>query len=142
MNIPHLFATPHSRRDFLRRGGSGLGMIALAGLMQQQGLLATSGPDADLHLHPLAPRAGHSCGKAKSVIWLFMNGGPSQVDTWDYKPELAKSDGKELKGFDKDTGFFTDQVGPLDEVAVRLEAARPIRNVGAGHLSQPGAARR
>ena len=42
-----------------------------------------------------------------------MNGGPSQVDTWDYKPELAKRDGKELKGFDKNTGFFTDQVGPL-----------------------------
>ena len=42
-----------------------------------------------------------------------MNGGPSQVDTWDYKPELAKRDGQELEGFDKNTGFFTDQVGPL-----------------------------
>ena len=42
-----------------------------------------------------------------------MNGGPSQVDTWDYKPELEKRDGKELPGFDKNTGFFTDQVGPL-----------------------------
>ena len=42
-----------------------------------------------------------------------MNGGPSQVDTWDYKPELAKRDGQELKGFDKNTGFFPDQVGPL-----------------------------
>ncbi|MEX0585578.1 MAG: DUF1501 domain-containing protein, partial [Pirellulales bacterium] len=39
--------------------------------------------------------------------------GPSHVDTWDYKPELAKRDGKELAGFDKNTGFFTDQVGPL-----------------------------
>ena len=42
-----------------------------------------------------------------------MNGGPSQVDTWDYKPELAKRDGQELEGFDKNTGFFTAQVGPL-----------------------------
>ena len=42
-----------------------------------------------------------------------MNGGPSQVDTWDYKPELAKRDGQELKGFDNKTGFFADQVGPL-----------------------------
>jgi hypothetical protein len=42
-----------------------------------------------------------------------MNGGPSQVDTWDYKPELARRDGQELQGFDKSTGFFTDQVGPL-----------------------------
>jgi hypothetical protein len=116
MDIPHLFAAPHSsflsRRDFFRRTGNGFGLLALAGLMQQQGLLAAPATD-ERHLHPLAPRAGHFAGKAKSVIWLFMNGGPSQVDTWDYKPELAKSDGKELKGFDKDTGFFTDQVGPL-----------------------------
>ena len=42
-----------------------------------------------------------------------MNGGPRQVDTWDYKPELEKRDGQELKGFDKNTGFFADQVGPL-----------------------------
>jgi hypothetical protein len=42
-----------------------------------------------------------------------MNGGPSQVDTWDYKPELIKSDGKELAGFDRTTGFFTDSVGPI-----------------------------
>jgi hypothetical protein len=111
-----LFVTPHSllasRRDFLRRGGNGFGLLALAGLMQQQGLLAAPADD-ERRLHPLAPRAGHFAARAKAVIWLFMNGGPSQVDTWDYKPELAKSDGKELKGFDKDTGFFTDQVGPL-----------------------------
>ena len=42
-----------------------------------------------------------------------MNGGPSQVDTWDYKPELEKRDGQELTGFDKNTGFFTGNVGPL-----------------------------
>jgi hypothetical protein len=62
---------------------------------------------------PLAPRKGHFGGKAKSVIWLFINGGPSQVDTWDYKPELEKMDGKELNGFDKNTGFFANAVGPL-----------------------------
>ena len=42
-----------------------------------------------------------------------MNGGPSQVDTWDYKPELDKRDGQELEGFDPNTGFFNGQVGPL-----------------------------
>ncbi len=47
--------------------------------------------------NPLAPHPGHLPAKARSVIWLFMNGGPSQVDTWDYKPELAKRDGQELK---------------------------------------------
>ena len=58
-------------------------------------------------------REPHFPAKAKSVIWLFMNGGPSQVDTWDYKPELDKRDGQPLAGFDKNTGFFTEQVGPL-----------------------------
>ena len=114
MNHPHLFASPSSayssRRAFLRRAGNGLGLLALAGLLDQKGLLAA---EDDRDLHPLAPRPPHFPAKAKSVIWLFMNGGPSQVDTWDYKPELEKQDGKELKGFDKATGFFVDQVGPL-----------------------------
>ncbi|MDB5352787.1 MAG: hypothetical protein JWN86_4034 [Planctomycetota bacterium] len=110
----HHVAEPHhafaSRRDFLRRTGSGLGMVALAGMLEQQGLLASA---ADTAPNPLAPRASQFPAKAKSVIWLFMNGGPSQVDTWDHKPELEKRHNQELPGFDKNTGFFTDQVGPL-----------------------------
>jgi hypothetical protein len=103
-----------SRRQLLARAGSGCGLLALAALLRDEGLLAagTGGVNA-LPLNPLAARQGHFPAKAKSVIWLFMNGGPSQVDTWDYKPELAKRDGKELEGFDKNTGFFNDQVGPL-----------------------------
>ena len=54
-------------------------------------------PDG-LALHPLAPRSGHFPGKARAVIWLFINGGPSHVDTWDYKPELAKRDGQDNAG--------------------------------------------
>jgi hypothetical protein len=61
----------------------------------------------------LAPRVGHHAAKAKSIIWLFINGGPSHVDTWDYKPELIRRDGQELVGFDQNTGFFRDQVGPI-----------------------------
>ena len=114
MKEPHLFASPHriysSRRDFLRLTGSGFGLLALAGLLEEQGLLPAS---ADTVLNPLAPRRPHFPAKARSVIWLFMNGGPSQVDTWDYKPALEQHDGQELKGFDKDTGFFVDQVGPI-----------------------------
>jgi hypothetical protein len=95
----------------LRKAGGGAGLLALAALCQDSGLLLPSAQAAAAN--PLAPHPPHFPGKAKSVIWLFMNGGPSQVDTWDYKPELAKCDGQELKGFDKNTGFFTDAVGPL-----------------------------
>jgi hypothetical protein len=111
MSTPKLFISPppvyRSRREFLRRAGNGFGMLALAELFNQSGLLAGE------YRNPLAPKPPHFPAKAKSVIWLFMNGGPSHVDTWDYKPELAKRDGKELAGFDKTTGFFADQVGPL-----------------------------
>ena len=83
-------------------------MVALAGLLEGERLLGQEAP-----ANPLAPKAGHFPAKAKSVIWLFMNGGPSQVDTWDHKPELARRDGVDLAGFDRDTGFFRDQVGPI-----------------------------
>jgi hypothetical protein len=113
MEPASFFACPqrayHSRRAFLQRAGGGFGLLALAGLLEQQGLLA--GPANTTN--PLAPRAGHFKTPAKSVIWLFMNGGQSQVDTFDYKPELEKRHGQELKGFDKTTGFFVNQVGPL-----------------------------
>ncbi|MGE3312653.1 MAG: DUF1501 domain-containing protein [Limisphaerales bacterium] len=99
------------RREFLRRAGLGAGALGLATLLRDSGLLL---PDASAGFSdPLAPRPAHFPAKAKSVIWLFMNGGPSQVDTWDYKPELATRDGKELAGFDNRTGFFTGAVGPL-----------------------------
>jgi hypothetical protein len=96
-----------SRRDLLQRAGAGFGSVGLASMLAQEGLLAKDASD------PLAPKKAHFDGKAKSVIWLFINGGPSQVDTWDYKPELAKVDGQELEGFDKETGFFSKSVGPL-----------------------------
>ena len=102
-----------SRRELLSQAGGGMGMLALASLMAQEGLLSPATAATNKSLNPLAAKPAHFAAKAKNVIWLFMNGGPSQVDTWDYKPELAKRDGKELEGFDKNTGFFTGQVGPL-----------------------------
>jgi hypothetical protein len=100
-----------SRREMLRRAGGGAGLLVLAGLFQDTGLLLPSAQAAASN--PLGSRPSHFPARAKSVIWLFMNGGPSQVDTWDYKPELAKRDGREFEGFDKKTGFFTEAVGPL-----------------------------
>src|SRR5438093_5392 len=117
--MPHFIADPMiaSRRQFLARTGQGFGLLALAGLLEKGSALAadsTAGVNsAARQLNPLSPRPAHFPAKAKSVIWLFMNGGQSQVDTWDYKPELEKRHGQELPGFDKNTGFFTDQVGPL-----------------------------
>src|SRR5438132_12598394 len=116
MQVPHFFAPPSptfsSRREFLARAGGGCGLLALADLLARAET-KTAAPSPTHAANPLAPKPPHFPAKAKNVIWLFMNGGPSHVDTWDYKPELAKRDGQELKGFDKNTGFFTDQVGPL-----------------------------
>ncbi len=100
-----------TRRDALRRAGLGAGMLGLATLLRDSGLLVPSAQA--LALNPLAPRAPHFPARARSVIWLFMNGGPSQVDTWDYKPELAARDGTQLADFDTKTGFFPGAVGPL-----------------------------
>lgn len=98
---------PYTRRKLLQTAGAGLGSLGLTALLAQEGLLGSEVAD------PLAPKKAHFDGKAKAVIWLFINGGPSQVDTWDYKPQLEKMDGKELEGFDKETGFFANSVGPL-----------------------------
>ena len=97
-----------TRRSLLRRAGAGAGFLGLAGLLGDENLLAGTGaPD------PLAPKKSHFPARAKRVIWIFVNGGPSQVDTWDYKPALAENDGKELEGFDKFTGFFANAVGGI-----------------------------
>jgi hypothetical protein len=79
-----------SRRAMLARSGTGLGMLGLAGLLQAE----TPAPRAPGS--PLAPKPGHFPAKAKHVIHLFMNGGPSQVDTFDPKPELEKRHGQPL----------------------------------------------
>jgi len=110
-----------SRREFLKRAGGGIGLLALADLLGQEGALAASAPAKQAALGPLDVRSAHFTRPAKSVIWLFMNGGPSQVDTWDYKPALEKHDGQELKGFDQATGFFEGQAGPLMKSPFKFE---------------------
>ena len=84
---------PLSRRDMLRRCGGGFGALALAALLAEEAASAAEtsvGEAAD----PLAVKRPHFAAKAKRVIFLFMPGGPSQVDTFDPKPQLAKDDGK------------------------------------------------
>ena len=70
-----------TRRDWLRRMGGGFGALGLAGVLASEAKAGAS--------NPLAPKAPHFAPRAKRVIFLFMNGGPSHVDTFDPKPMLA-----------------------------------------------------
>src|SRR4030088_2089301 len=84
------FRRIQSRRQFFRDCAGGIGTVALAQLMAGEGRAAT--PDQN----PLAPRKPHFPAKAKNVIFLFMEGGPSQIDLFDPKPELEKWHGRPL----------------------------------------------
>ncbi len=86
------FPTPPDRRTFLRQAGAGCGLVALADLLHGQGLLAADETPAG----PLTARPPHFRARALSVIWLFMEGGPSAVDLFDPKPELQKRHGQRI----------------------------------------------
>ncbi len=81
-----------SRRQVLKSAGAGFGYLALAGLL---GRPASATAEQS---RPLAPKLPHFVPKAKRVIFLFMSGSMSQLDTWEYKPRLQKDDGKEGPG--------------------------------------------
>ncbi|MEE3368198.1 MAG: DUF1501 domain-containing protein [Planctomycetota bacterium] len=102
-----------SRRHLLQRAGCGVGMMGLLSLLHEEGLLAQDPTTSRRSANPLAPKSSHTRPTAKSVIWLFINGGPSHVDTWDYKPVLAQKSGQSVAGFDRFTGFFANAVGGL-----------------------------
>src|SRR5690242_142326 len=78
-----------TRREFFTRAGSGLAAVALA-QMTQESALAAPGDD------PLSPKAPHFPPKAKSIIWLFIEGGPSHIDLFDPKPKLLELQGQPL----------------------------------------------
>lgn len=93
-----------TRREMLWQTGAGFTGVALAGLLQQDGFFEKQSVAADglsEWKNPLAPKEPHMPAKAKSVIFLYMYGGPSQVDTFDYKPSMYGMDGKtvEVKTF-------------------------------------------
>ena len=86
---------PLSRRDMLKTASCGFGYLALAGLATEAAR-AEAATVASTFENPLAARPGHFPTKAKRVIFLFMQGGPSHLDTFDYKPQLAANDGKNV----------------------------------------------
>lgn len=101
--MPHFQKPPLTeigRRGFLRQAGGGIGMLALATLLDGDGRLAAASEAAD---RPLAPKPPHFAPRAKRVIYLFMHGGPSHVDLFDPKPELIRCAGQPLP----------DSVGPV-----------------------------
>ncbi len=83
-----------SRRAFLRQAGCGFGALALNHLLGLDSTALASG--SAVALNPLLPRPPHFAGKAKSVIWLFMEGGPSHLDLFDPKPELQRLAGQPM----------------------------------------------
>jgi hypothetical protein len=89
-----------TRREFLWEAGAGFTGVALAALLGDDGFLASQAVAADgVHTfsNPLAPKKPHFTPEAKSVIFLYMYGGPSHIDTFDYKPKMKGMDGKTVQ---------------------------------------------
>jgi len=84
-----------TRRHFFRQAGFGIGAAALTSLLNHHALAEQSPPAVDA-VNPLAPKPPHFAPKAKSIIYLFMAGAPSQVDLLDYKPKLQQYDGQNI----------------------------------------------
>ncbi len=129
-NHPSLLnGQPPIRRELLSRSGMGFASVGLAGLMASQGLLSA----AESAGSPLAVKAPPLPAKAKRVIHLFMNGGPSHVDTFDPKPMLDKFAGKALPHENLHTGAAVDR--RRLSVAVQVPEARPKRHRSQRDLS-------
>ena len=84
-----------TRRDFLHRCGMGMGALALGTILGETGIFRARAAEVN-NLNPLAVKAPQFPSRVKRVIQLFMNGGPSHVDTFDPKPSLAKYHGREI----------------------------------------------
>ncbi|MEW4564460.1 DUF1501 domain-containing protein [Bremerella sp. JC770] len=99
-----------NRRSFLENTVSGLGSIALTTLLAQEQLLAATPIRPDINPgQPFAPRTPHGTAAAKNVLVIFCSGACSQVDTFDYKPELIKRHGQPMPGADKLVTFQGQQ---------------------------------
>jgi hypothetical protein len=138
-----------SRRHLFRRCGTGLAALGLLGLLGDDRMLTASDRQTEpgSSPNPLLPRATHFPGTAKRVIHLFMNGGPSHVDTFDYKPELQKRDGQPLPfalSTERKTGvamaspFQFDQFGENGTYVSELfrHTARHINDIAIVHSMQ------
>src|SRR3954470_22041850 len=123
MNTP---PSPFSRRNFLLRGGAGFGSLALTWMLRDNPLFAAA---ADSPATALLPHAPHFPPKAKNVIFLFMEGGPSHIDMFDPKPKLDELAGKPLPA------SFKPVITPMGEAGSPLLASkRKWKQYGQGGL--------
>jgi hypothetical protein len=147
-----------SRRDFLLKAGVGLGGVALSGFLPNGGFFSAASA-ADL-VDPLAPKSPHFPAKIKTVIWLHMDGAPSTLDLFDYKPELKKlagqpipesflkgiktstqggitklfwSDKREFKQYGESGAYFSDLLPNLSQHADKIAFIKSSVTVGATH---------
>jgi hypothetical protein len=112
-----------SRRDFLFQSGGGVSGLALAYLLNKDGLLAAESNGCNntpVGGNPYAPKPPHFKPRAKAVISLFMTGGPSHVDTFDPKPALAKYAGEPLTG----KGDINAEPIPVQEIWAKRTRVR------------------
>jgi len=84
------FVQAQTRRSFFKRSGLAAGRIALGSLMFPGLFRVAAAGTRSLHAHPGLPGLPHFAPKARRLIYLFMNGAPSQIDLWDYKPRLSE----------------------------------------------------
>ena len=125
--LTHAGRSVLQRRDFFAQTASSLSAIALTQMLNQQGLLAAdtaSAPKIDPS-RPHAGRQGHYDAKAKNVLVIFCAGACSQLETWDYKPELIKQDGKPMPG-----GPAVTFQGPAGNLAKPQYEFRPYGETG------------
>ena len=90
-----------TRREWLNQTGAGFGSLALASLLSREGQAT------DRSSNPLAASASHYPARIRSVIFLFMYGGPSHIDLFDPKPTLARYDGQPIPVFKQDDVFMS-----------------------------------
>jgi hypothetical protein len=115
-----------TRRDFLATSASGLGTLALASLLGQEGLLANPSA-APAQKSPHAPHPSHFAPRARACIFIYMEGGPSQMDLFDPKPKLVELDGQALPpSLTKEVRFAFIQ----KETAVLLGSPRKFKAHG------------
>src|SRR2546421_453618 len=132
---PHIIPV-RSRREFLQRAGCGFGAMAFSYLLGLDGLSSRAESIKLDPLNPLAPRPPHHPARAKSVIWLFMEGGPSHLDLFDPKPMLDTLAGRPALGSWATYGLGTANQN-LPTFVIMADGGEPVggpKNWSAGFL--------